>query len=85
MGGPLIATDVPGCREVVEDGVTGMLCAVRDPASLAQTMKRFADLPREERSAMGSASRRKIETKFSEDVVIGAYLDALGKLRAPGS
>ena len=34
---------------------------------------------------MGSASRRKIEAKFSEDVVIGAYLDALGKLRTPGS
>jgi len=85
MGRPLIATDVPGCREVVEDGVTGMLCAVRDPASLAQSMTRFAGLPKEERSAMGSASRRKIETKFSEDVVIGAYLDALGKLRAPGS
>ena len=85
MGRPLIATDVPGCREVVEDGVNGMLCAVRDSASLAQSMKRFAELPLEERSAMGSASRRKIETKFSEDVVIGAYLDALGKLRAPGS
>ena len=85
MGRPLIATDVPGCREVVEDGVNGMLCAVRDSASLAQSMKRFAELPREERSAMGSASRRKIETKFNEDVVIGAYLDELGKLRTPGS
>lgn len=85
MGRPLIATDVPGCREVVEDGVNGMLCAVRDSASLAQSMKRFAELPREERSAMGSASRRKIETKFGEDIVIGAYLDALGKLRQAGS
>ena len=85
MGRPLIATDVPGCREVVEDGVNGLLCAVRDSASLARCMERFAGLTEEERSAMGSASRRKIETKFSEDVVIGAYLDALGKLRAPGS
>jgi hypothetical protein len=48
-------------------------------------MKRFAELSGEERSAMGSASRRKVETKFSEDVVIAAYLDALGKLRSPGS
>ncbi|HEX6660796.1 MAG TPA: glycosyltransferase family 4 protein, partial [Sphingomicrobium sp.] len=85
MGRPLIATDVPGCREVVEDGVNGILCAVRDSASLAQAMKRFAEMPGEERAAMGSASRRKIETKFSEDVVIGAYLDALGKLRTQGS
>ena len=85
MGRPLIATDVPGCREVVEDGVNGLLCAVRDSASLAQSMKRFAELSGEERSAMGSASRRKVEAKFSEDVVIGAYLDELGKLRTPGS
>jgi glycosyltransferase involved in cell wall biosynthesis len=81
MGRPLIATDVPGCRDVVDDGVNGFLCAVRDPASLEQCMRRFAALTVEERAAMGSQSRRKIETKFSEEVVIGAYLDALGKLR----
>jgi glycosyltransferase involved in cell wall biosynthesis len=81
MGRPLIATDVPGCRDVVDDGVNGFLCAVRDPASLEQCMRRFAALTVEERAAMGSRCRRKIETKFSEEVVIGAYLDALGKLR----
>jgi glycosyltransferase involved in cell wall biosynthesis len=81
MGRPLIATDVPGCRDVVDDGVNGFLCAVRDPASLEQCMRRFAALTVEERAAMGSQSRRKIETKFSEELVIGAYLDALGKLR----
>jgi glycosyltransferase involved in cell wall biosynthesis len=48
-------------------------------------LKRFADLSTEERSAMGLASRRKIEAKFSEDVVIGAYLEALGKLPGPRS
>jgi glycosyltransferase involved in cell wall biosynthesis len=81
MGRPLIATDVPGCRDVVDDGVNGFLCTVRDPASLEQCMRRFAALTVEERAAMGSRCRRKIETKFSEEVVIGAYLDALGKLR----
>jgi glycosyltransferase involved in cell wall biosynthesis len=81
MGRPLIATDVPGCRDVVDDGVNGFLCAVRDSASLEQCKRRFAALTVEERAAMGSQSRRKIETKFSEEVVIGAYLDALRKLR----
>lgn len=81
MGRPLIATDVPGCRDVVHDGVNGFLCAVRDPASLEQCMRRFAALTVEERAAMGSQSRRKIEAKFNEEVVIGAYLGALGKLR----
>ena len=81
MGRPLIATDVPGCRDVVDEGVNGFLCAARDVNSLAAAMGRLADLAPEERAAMGRSARHKIETKFSEEVVIDAYLDALGKLR----
>ena len=58
MARPLIATDVPGCRAVVEDGHNGYLCAVRDPASLADAMLRLANLPAERRQAMGEAARR---------------------------
>ena len=80
MGRPLIATDVPGCREVVEDGVNGFLCRAHDPESLAEAMARLAGLSSERRSAMGLESRRKIEQRFSETIVITAYLDALGEL-----
>src|SRR5262249_37362149 len=52
MGRPLIATDVPGCRQVVEDGVNGFLCDVRNSGSLAVAMRRFVDLSPAERSAM---------------------------------
>ncbi len=55
MARPLIATDVPGCREVVEDGVNGFLCRVRDSASLAKAMKKLAELPRVAALAMGEA------------------------------
>ena len=80
MGRPLIATDVPGCRQVVEDGLNGFLCEVRSPASLAHAMNRVRDLPEQERSAMGAASRRKIEAEFREALVIDAYLELLGEL-----
>lgn len=80
MARPLIATDVPGCREVVEDGVNGYLCQVRDSATLAKAMRKLANLPIAERSAMGEAGRRKVQEQFSETVVIGAYLDALDTL-----
>ena len=80
MARPLIATNVPGCREVVEEGINGFRCDVRDPGSLAQAMSRLADLTHSERAAMGAASRRLVEDRFGETVVIDAYRAALGKL-----
>ena len=80
MERPLIAADVPGCRDVVEEGVNGFLCGVRDAESLASAMERLAEMPREEVGAMGSAGRRKVQERFSEESVIGAYLDVLAQL-----
>lgn len=80
MGRPLIASDVPGCREVVEDGVNGFLCRAHDAGSLAEAMRMLAALSAASRSAMGGESRRIVEQRFSEAVVISAYLDALGKV-----
>ena len=80
MARPVIATDVPGCREVVADGVNGVLCDVRDPASLANAMKRLAGLSAKARTAMGRAGRRLVEERFSESLVIEAYVDAIGEV-----
>jgi len=80
MARPLIGADVPGCREVVEDGVNGYLCAVRDSGSLADAMLRFACLPDGERASMGSAARRTVEKSFSEELVVSAYLEVLEKV-----
>jgi glycosyltransferase involved in cell wall biosynthesis len=87
MERPLIASDVPGCRDVVEDGVNGFLCSVRDPASLASAMKQLANLPHARHVAMGEAGRRRVQERFSEAFVVRAYLDVLSGLDAaePGS
>jgi glycosyltransferase involved in cell wall biosynthesis len=87
MARPLVAADVPGCREVVEDGVNGYLCAVRSIASLADAMLRLAHLPREQQLAMGEAGRRRVQERFSEAFVVRAYLDVLSSLdgATPGS
>jgi glycosyltransferase involved in cell wall biosynthesis len=77
MGRPLIATDVPGCRQLVVDGRTGFLCAVRDSTSLADTMRRMMQTSHHERAAMGQAARAKVENEFAEGLVIRAYLEAL--------
>ena len=77
MGRPLIATDVPGCRAVLDDEVSGFLCAVRDSQSLAAAFERFIDLTPEERAKMGSASREKMEREFDQKIVVAAYQNAL--------
>jgi glycosyltransferase involved in cell wall biosynthesis len=80
MARPLIAADVPGCRDVVEDGSNGYLCAVRDAASLASAMRRMARLPPSQRLAMGEAARRKVQERFNEDFVVQEYLEVLADL-----
>jgi glycosyltransferase involved in cell wall biosynthesis len=82
LGKPLIATDVPGCRDVIEEGVNGFLCAVRNPASLAQAMLNMLALPEERRREMGAAGRRLVEERFDERLVIDAYLQAIDEALA---
>jgi glycosyltransferase involved in cell wall biosynthesis len=77
MGKPLIATDVPGCRQVVQDGQNGYLCQAKDPHDLARAMRQLMQLPPEKRQAMGQASRKLAEDVFDENRVVQQYLDAL--------
>lgn len=80
MGRPVIATNVPGCRAVVDSGVSGFLCAPRDPEDLADACLRFLDLPREAQVEMGAAGRRKMEREYAQQIVINAYREALAEL-----
>lgn len=82
MGRPLIATNVPGNRQVVEHGVNGLFCDVRNATSLAAAMKQIGMMSEEERVDMGQAGRALVERTYGEDLVIDAYLDALAQLRS---
>jgi glycosyltransferase involved in cell wall biosynthesis len=77
MAKPLIASDVPGCREVVDDGVNGYLCRARDGADLARQCERFLDLSYDDRLRMGKASRSKAERQFDEKFVVRRYIEVI--------
>ena len=64
MGRPVISTDVPGCREVVEHNFNGYLCAPKSASSLASAMEKMLNAGCSEWSRMGRNGRHKIENKF---------------------
>jgi glycosyltransferase involved in cell wall biosynthesis/ribosomal protein S18 acetylase RimI-like enzyme len=79
MGLPVVATDIRGCREVVDHEVNGLLVPVGDPAALASAIGELAGDPAR-RQRMAVAARDKAEAEFDEDAVvrrvINVYRDA---------
>lgn len=76
-GIPIIATDVPGCREIIADEVNGYLCSVKDSTDLACKIEKFLSLTLGQIKIMGSAGRTKIEQEFSVELVVDKYIDRI--------
>lgn len=76
-GRALVATDAPGCREVLRPGVDGFFCAVRDPGSLAAAMANFCADPALA-ARMGAASRRIAVEEFDAKAVAAGILKDMG-------
>ncbi|MBC5774281.1 glycosyltransferase family 4 protein [Pontibacter sp. KCTC 32443] len=80
MAKPLIATNVPGCREVVQQSINGLLCRVRNASDLADKMEQMLQMPPEQLQRMGEASRQIAETRFDVNFVIQRYLHAINEV-----
>jgi glycosyltransferase involved in cell wall biosynthesis len=81
-GLPVIATDIRGCRQVVDHGVTGLLVPLHDADALALAVAELAgDGTR--RSAMGLRGRQKAESDFDDRQVVQRTLAAYARLPAP--
>jgi glycosyltransferase involved in cell wall biosynthesis len=77
IGRPIIATDVPGCKEVVLDKKSGFLCKVKDSHDLYLKMKKMCLLDQGKRNEMGLIGRKHVENKFNHELVCQIYLDTL--------
>jgi glycosyltransferase involved in cell wall biosynthesis len=81
-GLPLITTDAPGCREVVSDGVDGLLVPVKDSKALARAIQRLQDDPMFARK-LGDAARIKARTQLDERIVIQRTIEVYAELCRP--
>ena len=77
MGLPVVATDIRGCREVVDPGVSGRLVPVRDPDALAHALAGLGDAT--QRAELGRGARARAVSRFDErrvvEIVLGTYRD----------
>jgi glycosyltransferase involved in cell wall biosynthesis len=74
MQKPIIATNVPGCRDLVNNNVSGYLCRVQDYHDLMVKMEKMIHLSEKERHRMGKEARKFMVEEFNEKLVIKKYL-----------
>ena len=80
MEKPCITCNTAGCKEVVEDNITGYLCKTQDAQDLADKMRKMYHLSVENRIKMGKAARQKVIQEFDKKIVINAYLKTIEEI-----
>ncbi|MEM7550596.1 MAG: glycosyltransferase family 4 protein [Bacteroidota bacterium] len=81
MKKPIIATDVPGCRNIVQHKYNGLLCKLKDVEDLADKMIEMYHMPLSLRDVLGQNGRKLVEEKFDEQIVIDKYINSLSELK----
>lgn len=79
-GRPVIASDIPGCKETFEEGKTGFGCKAKSAESLVNAMKKFIVLSHEDKTQMGLSGRKKVKKEFDRSIIINAYLNEINEL-----
>jgi galacturonosyltransferase len=73
MGRPAITTDKSGCKEVVDNGITGYIVKQKDSEDLIAKIQMFLDLSYEQKKSMGIAANEKVSTYFNREKIIESY------------
>lgn len=79
MEKPLIATNIQGCREVVEDNYNGYLCEPKNSQDLIAKIEKFILLSKEEREKLGKNGREKMKKEFDANIIIKKYKNRINK------
>lgn len=74
MAKPLLGSNIPGCREIIEDGKNGFLFEPKSSDSLEKAIIKFIELSEEQKITMGKHSRLKVEKEFDRNIVVDTYM-----------
>ena len=80
IGRPIITSNVPGCKEIVDDQMNGLLCEAKNSYDLFKKMEKMITLTHEERVQMGLMGRKKMIAEFDSKIVNKIYLKTLNLL-----
>ncbi len=80
MAKPIVTTNVPGCRDVVDEGVNGFLCQPKNVEDLVRAIKKMIHLEPEEREKIGKKGREKVVAEFDDCLVIEKYINKINGL-----
>lgn len=80
MGKPLIATRIPGCEEIIDDGKNGYLYEATSAKDLIRKLKLFISTSDIEREKMGNYSREKVSKEFNRDIIVSEYISEIDNL-----
>lgn len=81
-GRPIIASNINGCKEAIDDGVNGFLCEARNAENLIEKVEAFLVLPYKEKIQMGKAARKKVEKEFDRQIVVSKYLKEIEQIKS---
>jgi glycosyltransferase involved in cell wall biosynthesis len=80
IGRPVIVSDVPGCRDIVDHKTNGLICKVKSSEDLARKMITMMRISQDTRSKLAENGRKKVESLFDEKIVIKAYLKVINDI-----
>ncbi|MFM8332775.1 MAG: glycosyltransferase, partial [Candidatus Methylumidiphilus sp.] len=81
-GLPVVSSRTPGALELIEEGVTGLLAPIQEPAALAGRLWEIFSAKPAQRTEMGHAGRHFLNTHFGQAAIVGDYLNLYGQLLA---
>ena len=76
---PAIATDRSGCRETVDDGISGFVIPIKDETALIDALEHFMHMTWEARRDMGLAGRKKVEREFDRNLVVKTVIEEVNR------